>query len=239
MQPAAKFRREYTACNVRSTLLPKDELLKIGRLFDQIIIQLSNVLTLETSPEFHPWSLYVGAWNHYRTAMILLEEVSVHPQMPEANKIWRILDYIFLQPPLLTADEKSIAILSTARERLTQYSRVKRMKVPGHVNPRVRCFYENSPRTLLNSGCIIQVDLGTESQYFIDSEGYNLSFVDSNGTRRAQNPPLQAVPRAMSSEPTEMNPFGEPQYSPNADIEIIEDIDWVSRLRQTSVRELY
>lgn len=111
--------------------------LTASSLIDQIIIQLTNVLTLETLPELSPWSWHVGAWNHYRTAIILLEEVSVHPDMQKADKIWRILDYIFLQPPGLTSDEKSIAILSQAKERLSVYSGLKKMKVPATLDVRV------------------------------------------------------------------------------------------------------
>lgn len=123
-------------------------------LFDQIILQLTNVLALETLPELNPWAWHVNAWNHYRTAIILLEEVSVHPHMPKADKIWRILDYVFLQPPGLTPDEKSIAILSDAKERLCVYSRLKKMKVPGNLGPRASPFCElSSIRFLTHVRC--------------------------------------------------------------------------------------
>lgn len=104
-------------------------------LFDQVILHLTNVLALENLPELNPWSWSVNAWNHYRTSIILLEEVSVYPQMPKVDKIWRILDYVFLLPPGLTPDEKSITILSEARERLSIYGRLIRIKVPANLAP--------------------------------------------------------------------------------------------------------
>jgi hypothetical protein len=121
-------------------------MLTIRRLVAQVVIQLTNVLTLETMPELSPWSWHVGAWNHYRTALIILDEVSLNPNMTKADKIWTILDYIFLQPPGLTADEKSIAILSEAKGRLSVYRRLKKMKVPASLNSQVSKCENNNKR---------------------------------------------------------------------------------------------
>jgi len=107
--------------------------LTVSSLFDQIIIQLSHVLTLKTSPELHSRLWHVDAWNLYRSAIVLFKGVSVHPHIPKDDKMWRILDHIFLQTPGSTPDEKLIVILSQARERLSVYSRLKKMRVPANL----------------------------------------------------------------------------------------------------------
>jgi hypothetical protein len=113
-------------------------MLIFNSLIDQSIHQLSNIMVLETAVELQPWAWHVSAWNLYRSALVLLEEVSLHPDMPKRDKMWRILDYVFLQPPGLTPDQKSLDILTQGIERLSVYRNLKRMRVPAGPNFGVR-----------------------------------------------------------------------------------------------------
>jgi hypothetical protein len=92
----ASFRNRLINCNPCPTTIKRYASLTVSSLFDQIIFQLSHVLTLKTSAELHSGSCHVAAWNLYRSAIILFKGVSIHPHIPKNDKIWRILGYIFL-----------------------------------------------------------------------------------------------------------------------------------------------
>lgn len=178
-------------------------------------------------PELNPWSWQVNAWNHYRTAIILLEEISVHPDMPQSENIWRILDYVFLQPPGLTPDEKSIAILSEAKDRLSVYSRLKRMKFPINLVPRVRYLFEMC-KTTISEMCTEQIGPNAESTQVLNSQSGDATAAASADDQGAISYSIPQMPTPVTG-PTDIDFRGESQYSPYADIETIEDIDWVSK----------
>ncbi len=58
----------------------------------------------------------------------------MNPNMQRADEIWKIMDYVFLQPPGLSRDDKSIAILKEARDKIIQLSTRKRINVPNGSN---------------------------------------------------------------------------------------------------------
>lgn len=48
---------------------------------------LETAIALETIPELQPWSWYVGAYQQYHTAFLLLMEVYVYPHRKEVDRI--------------------------------------------------------------------------------------------------------------------------------------------------------
>ncbi len=52
---------------------------------------LEAAVTLEILPELHPWAWYVGAYQQYHTAFLLLMDVYFYPHRAEADRIWACL----------------------------------------------------------------------------------------------------------------------------------------------------
>jgi Fungal specific transcription factor domain len=92
--------------------------------------QLENAVHLDTDPILQPWAWYCGAYQQWHTAFLLLVEVFSFPLRREADRIWRILDYVFETDPSMTREQKGRAILSGLRDRTGAYREFRKMRGP-------------------------------------------------------------------------------------------------------------
>lgn len=117
-------------------------------LLSAAIQQLENSIILETSPELQNWSWYVGSFQQYHPALLLLIEISMHPMRKEAHRIWKCLDIAYEVPSLpprsdtdadrdITLKElieyrhrKGVFILTQLRDRMSSYRDSRKPKIP-------------------------------------------------------------------------------------------------------------
>ena len=92
--------------------------------------QMEVAVEFETHPALHPWHWYSGAFNQFHTAFLLLVEIFAFPMRKEADRIWKVLDYVFEVPPDLTRVQKGRIILTAIRDRTTKYSEARKVRVP-------------------------------------------------------------------------------------------------------------
>ncbi|KAG4432206.1 hypothetical protein IFR05_012305 [Cadophora sp. M221] len=91
---------------------------------------LETAVALETIPDLRPWSWYVGAYQQYHTAFLLLMEIYVYPQRKEADRIWTCLDYIFETEASLPRREKGKKILMELQQKTAVYQSMRGMRAP-------------------------------------------------------------------------------------------------------------
>ncbi|KLJ11310.1 hypothetical protein EMPG_13418 [Blastomyces silverae] len=119
----------------------------------QIIItsgtqQLEDAIELETNSEYRQWTWYLGAFNQWHTAFLLLVEVHQHPLRKESDRIWRCLYYAFETTPspyepgqekysennrhklLVHRDRKARAILGQLQQRMVHYRERRKLRIP-------------------------------------------------------------------------------------------------------------
>ena len=94
-------------------------------------------MTLETDRSLTPWVWYSGAIQQYQTAFLLLAEVFAYPRRREADRIWRVLDYVFEPPLHLDRDQKARLILTEVRDRLGVYRDVRKLRAPSGMLARI------------------------------------------------------------------------------------------------------
>ena len=94
-------------------------------------------MAFETLPSIRHWAWFAGALNQYQTAFLLLAEVFSYPMRREADRIWRVLDYVFEPPPHLSRDEKSRLILTEIRDRMGIYRDARKLRAPVLMNKRM------------------------------------------------------------------------------------------------------
>jgi Fungal specific transcription factor domain len=92
--------------------------------------QMEDAVRLETDPALQPWAWYCGAYQQWHTAFLLLVEIFSFPMRREADRIWRVLDYVFETDPSMTREQKARAILSALRDRTGAYRDVRKIKAP-------------------------------------------------------------------------------------------------------------
>ena len=107
--------------------------------------QMEDAVSLETDPVLQPWAWYCGAYQQWHTALLLLIEVFAYPMRREADRIWRILDYVFETDPSMTREQKGRAILSTLRDRTGAYRDFRKIRAPVHMMLRIHATPTQKP----------------------------------------------------------------------------------------------
>ena len=92
--------------------------------------QIEASMRMETLPALRTWAWYSGALQQYQTAFLLLTELFTYPNRREADRIWKVLDYVFEIPSELSRDEKARLILVEIRDKMDAYSTVRKLKTP-------------------------------------------------------------------------------------------------------------
>lgn len=85
---------------------------------------------METSPKLDPWAWISGAHQQYHYALLLCMEIFALPNLPDANRIWTCLDYVFEVPPHLTQEQKSRWILTEVRDRTELFASSRKVRAP-------------------------------------------------------------------------------------------------------------
>lgn len=92
--------------------------------------QMEAAVSLETDPVLQPWAWYCGAYQQWHTALLLLTDVFAYPMSREADRIWRILDYVFETDTSMTREQKGRTILSTLIDRAGAYRDSRKIRAP-------------------------------------------------------------------------------------------------------------
>lgn len=87
-------------------------------------------IQLDTSPAFHLWRWYSGAYQQYQASLILATEMFYHPNHREANRIWACLDYVFSLDHNLTNEEKGKQVLSEIMTKMGVYMSMRKTRAP-------------------------------------------------------------------------------------------------------------
>lgn len=85
-------------------------------------------IQLDTSPAFHLWRWYSGAYQQYQASLILATEMFYHPNHREANRIWACLDYVFSLDRNLTNEEKGKQVLSEIMTKMGVYMSMRKAR---------------------------------------------------------------------------------------------------------------
>lgn len=92
---------------------------------------------METSPKLDPWAWFSGAHQQYHFALLLCMEIFSCPNLPEADRIWACLDYVFEVPPHLSQDRKARWILTEVRDRTELFASSRKVRAPTALGDRL------------------------------------------------------------------------------------------------------
>ncbi|RMZ83059.1 hypothetical protein DV738_g1337, partial [Chaetothyriales sp. CBS 135597] len=92
--------------------------------------QLEAAFELETVPTLERWRWYNGTHQQWHTALLLLVEVYWNPECQEADRIWKILDFVFEPDPANSRTHKAKSILNAVQDRTAMYRHIRRSRAP-------------------------------------------------------------------------------------------------------------
>jgi hypothetical protein len=109
-----------------------------GRLRDILVesgtVVLENAVALEVRPDVQQWKWYVGAYNQYHIAFLLVVDLSFYPTCRQADRIWPCLDYVFetdrSEPRLVKARK----ILEEAQQKTAKYQQIRKIRTSPRIH---------------------------------------------------------------------------------------------------------
>ncbi|EXJ89516.1 hypothetical protein A1O3_02583 [Capronia epimyces CBS 606.96] len=98
---------------------------------------MENAMAIERIPELKRWSWFSGAYQQWHVAFLLLTVIYQSPTLPEAERIWNIIDFVFEPDLSLSRGLKARSIISAIRDRTAVYQDLRRIRVPVSMKDRV------------------------------------------------------------------------------------------------------
>ena len=182
-------------------------------------------MDLETSPDTRPWAWYAGAFNQYHVAFLLLVEIYAFPLRKEADRIWRVLDYVFEVPPSLSRAQKSHLILTEIRDRIGAYTEARKVRAPTGMLQRLG---QQPPRRAGDIGETLLEPSPPPAKLMVPSDHPSPRTMNEEyqGTLPVQSPPGLESSSDTTSSPGSVP--GVPQPLSMSD-DLMADIDWVNK----------
>lgn len=94
------------------------------------IHSMENAIALERVPELAKWKWYNGAYQQWHIAFLLLSVIYQQPGLPNSERIWNIIDFVFETDLALSQTQRARAIITAVRDRTAVYRDLRRIRVP-------------------------------------------------------------------------------------------------------------
>lgn len=91
---------------------------------------MENAVALERIPELSKWRWYNGAYQQWHIAFLLLSIVYQEPKLPNAERIWNVIDFVFEPDLSLSQSQRARAIIAAVRDRTAVYRDLRRIRIP-------------------------------------------------------------------------------------------------------------
>ena len=91
---------------------------------------IENAVQLERDLAYRDWAWYLGAYQQYQIALLLVTEIYYRPQNQLADRIWGCLDYVFSLEAAMPREHKALQILSEIMSKTHIYMGMRKMRAP-------------------------------------------------------------------------------------------------------------
>jgi hypothetical protein len=95
--------------------------------------QLESAVELEVTPDLHKWRWYNGVHQQWHAAFLLVNELYEHPNRKEADRLWKVFDYVFEPDTTLSRAQKGRSIIAAVKDRGAVYRDIRRLRAPGSI----------------------------------------------------------------------------------------------------------
>jgi hypothetical protein len=93
-------------------------------------IAMENAIAMERIPELRKWKWYNGAYQQWHIAFLLMSTIFSQPELPSADRIWNIVDFVFEPDMSLSKTQRARAVIAAVRDRTGIYRDLRRIRVP-------------------------------------------------------------------------------------------------------------
>lgn len=202
-------------------------------------------IVMETDPRFEPWWWYASASQNWHTALLMFAEITRKPDRPDADRAWRVLDYVFELPKQYSPREKMIHLAYQARSRMGEYERRRRRRLPVELQRSLGVTHWSQAHTSTEKQSTMAQSPGSPAAIGGDDPSSRRT---SNGPKLSQSsrPELDSPPTSFSYYPDTQNSpgtfgasysqqgffppqnMGTPSSDMFAEANALQDIEWVS-----------
>jgi hypothetical protein len=200
-------------------------------IIDSGCTMLEKAMQLSSDPKLALWAWYAGAYQQFHVAFLLLTEVFWNPHRKEADRIWRLVDYVFERDPEQPREIKGQEILTELRDKAGVFQTLRKTRLPIGLEKRVG---QRPPRPVGMDAQAFGVPLSREPELMANMSSPetiprgDYSTSNSSSTFSATSPlPMQATQRPNAGMAPQQSEQG---YSDalNMQDDLMADIDWVS-----------
>jgi hypothetical protein len=200
-------------------------------------VLLENAVALEVMPEVQQWKWYVGAYNQYHVAFLLLVDLYFYPTCKQADRIWPCLDYVFETNRSEPRDVRARKILEEVQQKTASYQQMRKMRAPSSMHKHLG---QRPPKKIGDGGLgtVGVLDQGNFDRSATTIGRAPLPDVVYAGISNGET--LWALPNQGSPErSSETSSMAEEKISPfRNDIhgdDIMADIDWVPKTNYSCI----
>ncbi|KIW73442.1 hypothetical protein PV04_01563 [Phialophora macrospora] len=91
---------------------------------------MENAVAMERIPELQKWKWYNGAYQQWHIAFLLLSVVHQQPNLPNSERIWNVIDFVFEPDLSLSRTQRARAIITAVRDRTAVYRDLRKIRIP-------------------------------------------------------------------------------------------------------------
>ena len=151
--------------------------------------QLEDAMRLETDAVLQPWSWYCGTYQQWHTAFLLLVEVFRFPMRQEADRIWRVLDYVFETDPSMERQQKSRAILSEIRDRTAASRDFRKIRAPINLS---RTYSASTTKRANGQAANMELDFNSDPAPLVSRVAHQPSQIGRTSSELGKYPNVRA-----------------------------------------------
>jgi hypothetical protein len=91
---------------------------------------MESAIAMEKIPELKKWKWYGGAYQQWHIAFLLLSLIYAAPKLPQSERIWNVVDFVFEPDLALSRTLRARAIIAAVRDRTGVYRDLRRIRIP-------------------------------------------------------------------------------------------------------------
>ncbi|EXJ64160.1 hypothetical protein A1O7_00496 [Cladophialophora yegresii CBS 114405] len=94
------------------------------------LLSMENAVAMERITELGRWKWYNGAYQQWHIAFLLLSVTHQQPNLPNAERIWDVIDFVFEPDLSLSRPQRARAVITAVRDRTAVYRDLRRIRIP-------------------------------------------------------------------------------------------------------------
>lgn len=109
------------------------------------LLSMESAIAIEREPELSKWKWYSGAYQQWHIAFLLITIIYSTPTVPNVDRIWNVIDFVFEPDTSLSRTQKARMIITAIKDRSAVYYDLRRMRIPLSMKDNLAAYAPRAP----------------------------------------------------------------------------------------------